>query len=155
MKKSDFRCFVLFLSLILTFIFLPCLTFSQVQRVRVWSILDWSDELGLSDKQEKDIKAYLFDLERKLGKLRVEFMKVNREIRELLREGMKRGGKLDMEKVKSKIRKAYEIRAEMDIARLETAQKINGVLTPKQFEKWKKILAKELESKRKDKGGRR
>jgi len=42
--------------------------------------------------------------------------------------------------VEAKIKESYQIRADMAIAEIRTAEKINRVLTPKQFEKWKEIV---------------
>ena len=134
----------LLLTLILAvFLSAPFSLHAQQRRVVRKAILDYRDELKLSDEQVEEIKAYLFDLGKKVRELRGKLVLVNREVRALLREGAKRRGSLDLDKVKKKIREAFEIRAEMAIAEIETAEKINGVLTPKQFEKWKEIRSKE------------
>ena len=135
---------LLLLALILAvFLSAPFSLHAQQRRVVRKAILDYRDELKLSDEQVEEIKAYLFDLGKKVRELRGKLVLVNREVRALLREGAKRRGSLDLDKVKKKIREAFEIRAEMAIAEIETAEKINGVLTPKQFEKWKEIRSKE------------
>ena len=67
---------------------------------------------------------------------------VNKEIRNLLGQGVKDKGSLDLEKVREKIRRAFGIRAEMVIAEIETAEKINKLLSLEQFERWKEIRSK-------------
>ena len=116
----------------------PALVFAQQHRLK--TILDYKKELGLSQDQEERIKAYLFDLEKGLRELKVKLASVNSEIRRLLEQGAKKQGSLRLKDVEAKIREAYQIRADMAIAEIRTAEKINAVLTPKQFEKWKKIV---------------
>jgi len=106
------------------------------------TILDYKDDLKLTQRQVKEIKAYLFDLERRQAELRRELVLVNKEIRELLGQGVKEKGSLDLEKVRERIRRAFGIRAEMVIAEIETAEKINRLLSVEQFERWKEIRSK-------------
>jgi len=126
---------VLWLVVLLLF---PALVFAQQQRLK--TILDYKKELNLNKDQEEKIKAYLFDLERELRELKGKLALVNSEIRRLLQQGAKKQGSLKLKELEAKIREAYQIRADMAIAEIRTAEKINRVLTPKQFEKWKKIV---------------
>ena len=135
---------VLWLVVLLLF---PALVFAQQQRLK--TILDYKKELNLNKDQEEKIKAYLFDLERELRELKGKLASVNSEIRQLLQQGAKKQGSLKLKEVEAKIKESYQIRADMAIAEIRTAEKINRVLTPKQFEKWKKIIKE-----RRGKGGK-
>ncbi len=106
------------------------------------TILDYKDQLKLTNDQVEKIKAILFDLENRERALRRDLARMNREVLALLAEGAKKQGSLNLDDVKKKIRQSFQIRAEMAIAEIEAAEKINRLLTPAQFEKWKKINAK-------------
>ncbi len=121
----------------------PASLYARHRLIRVRTILDYKGELKLNNQQVEKIKAYLFDLDRRVRGLREKLALVNGEIRALLREGAKKKGSLDLDKVRKKIREAFEIRAEMAISEIDTAEKINEVLTSKQFEKWKEIRSNE------------
>jgi 3-deoxy-D-arabino-heptulosonate 7-phosphate (DAHP) synthase class II len=109
----------------------------QAPQQRGKTILDYKDELKLTNVQVEKIKAYLFDLGKELRELRGKLASVNRESRGLLQQGTDKQGNLKLLEVK--IREAYQVRANMAIAEIRTAEKINKALTPEQFEKWKKI----------------
>jgi len=123
----------------------PALVFAQQGKLvsakyRPKTILDYKKDLKLSQDQGERIKVYLFDLEKELRELKVKLASVNSEIRRLLEQGAEKQGSLKLKELEAKIREAYQIRADMAIAEIRTAEKINAVLTPKQFEKWKKII---------------
>jgi Spy/CpxP family protein refolding chaperone len=140
---------LLSLALVLAvFLSVPTSLLAQRRMIRVKTILDYKDELKLTNDQVEKIKAYLFDLERKRGELRRRLTSVNREILDLLRQWAEKQGSLNLGKVEKKIREAYQIRADMAIAEIETAEKINEVLTPGQYEKWKKIRSRKRVRKR-------
>jgi len=112
------------------------------------TILNYKDDLKLTNAQVEKIKACLFDLERELQELRGKLASVNAEISRLLQQGAEKQGNVRLSEVEAKTREAYQIRGNMAVAGIRTAEKINGALTPEQFEKWKKINIK-------DKGGKR
>lgn len=113
------------------------------------TILDYTKDLGLTENQVDRIKVYIYDLKKELNDLRVKLDSVNREIIKLLEEGSEKQGSLKLSEVEKKVKEAFEIRAQMAIAEIRTAEKINEALTPDQFKKWKEII-KERKSKKND-----
>jgi len=130
---------------LLFFLFsLPLYAQQQAFQAEVKTVLDYKKELGLTQSQADKIKVYIFDLERELNGLRERLNAVNREIAKLLEEGVEKQGSLKLSEVEKKIKEAFEIRAQLAIAEIRTAEKINASLTPEQFQKWKEV-AKERE----------
>ncbi len=106
------------------------------------TILDYKDKLKLTNEQVEKIKAYLFDLERREGSLRRELARVNREVLALLAKGAEKQGSLNLDEVRKKVDRSFQIRADMVMAEIETAEKINRLLTPAQFKQWREINSK-------------
>ena len=133
---------VLWLVVLLLF---PTLVFAQQGKLvparhQLKTVLDYKKDLNLSQNQAERIKSYLFDLEKELRDLRLKLVSDNSEIMQLLQQGGEKQGSLKLKDVEAKIKEAYQVRANMAIAEIRTADKINKTLTRKQFEKWKEIV---------------
>jgi Spy/CpxP family protein refolding chaperone len=102
----------------------------QIQRK---TILDFKDELKLSEAQVKSIKTIIDEFERKNRTLMDKFLALDKELKELLeKEG-------DLGEIKKRIKEIYSLRAEMAINEIEAGRKIDKVLNKEQKEKWKQI----------------
>ncbi|MBI5599385.1 MAG: hypothetical protein HY890_06570 [Deltaproteobacteria bacterium] len=109
--------------------------FAEEKAAPVKTIFDYKTDLGLTDDQVKKIKENLVSLERDVKVLRAKITIVEDEVRGLV------GKDGDMAQIKSKIREGYDIQASIRIADIEATRKINAVLKPEQFKKWKEIQA--------------
>ena len=107
----------------------------QMQQKLVKTIFDYRDVLKLGDDQIEKIKELLSELNKEITILRARLTLVNTELQDLL----KKDG--DMNQIKSRIKEAFDIQASMKIMDMETARKINSVLTSEQLKKWREIQA--------------
>jgi len=127
----------IFIIACLSFLF-PLASFSQqapqgeFQVVRK-TILDFKQELKLTEKQVKEIEKLLqvyFKKEQEmLGKIREKETK--------LTEMLNSDG--DIKEVKKLAREIYCLRGELRAEELETAKKIDGILNEEQRKRWKEI----------------
>lgn len=115
--------------------------YAQPRRIVRKTILDYRNELNLSDNQVEKAKKYLSSFEKECQELRTKLRSLNQEIRSLLEK------EADIKEIEDKIRESFEIRADLVIAEIKTGRKINKTLTPEQFAKWKEIRTKETKSK--------
>lgn len=127
-----------FLIVIITSISFPVHA-QQATQSQVKTILDYKDDLKLTGDQVEKIKSYMFDLQKEIQNLTVKLNAVNTEILKLLDQGAEKQGSLKLSEVEAKIREAHQVRADMAIAEIRTAEKINRILTVEQYEKWKKL----------------
>jgi Spy/CpxP family protein refolding chaperone len=98
----------------------------QIQRK---TILDFKDELKLSEAQVKSIKTIIDELERKNRPLMDKFLALDKELKELLeKEG-------DLGEIRKRISEIYSLRAEMVFNEIEAGRKIDKVLNKEQKEK--------------------
>ena len=102
----------------------------QIQRK---TILDFKDELKLTEDQVKSIKKIIDEFETKNRPLLEKLIALDKELKELLeKEG-------DLGEIKKKIKEIYSLRAEMIFNEIEAGRKIDKVLNKEQKEKWKQI----------------
>ena len=102
----------------------------QIQRK---TILDFKDELKLTEDQVKSIKKIIDEFEGKNRPLLEKLIALDKELKELLeKEG-------DLGEIRKRIKEIYSIRADMVINEIETGRKIDKVLNKEQKEKWKQI----------------
>jgi len=125
--------------IIISFAFLfPFVSFSQQPpqgkpEVVRKTILDFRDELKLTEDQVKSIKKIIDEFETKNRPLLEKLIALDKELKELLeKEG-------DLGEIKKKIKEIYSLRAEMVINEIEAGRKIDKVLNKEQKEKWKQI----------------
>jgi len=138
--KKPMKFIIAILSLIISFFFSDLYAQTQPQpkeqtqpQIQRKTILDFKDELKLSEAQVKSIKTIIDELERKNRTLMDKFLALDKELKELFeKEG-------DLGEIKKKIKEIYSIRAEMVINEIEAGRKIDKVLNKEQKEKWKQI----------------
>ena len=102
----------------------------QIQRK---TILDFKDELKLSEKQVKDIEKLL----QVYFKKEKEFADKIRERERRLNELLSHGG--EMREVKKLAKELYCLRGELWAEELETAKKIENMLNDEQKRKWREL----------------
>jgi len=102
----------------------------QIQRK---TILDFKDELKLSEKQVKDIERLL----QVYFKKEKEFADKIRERERRLNELLSQGG--EMKEVKRLAKEIYCLRGELWGEELETAKKIEDMLNDEQKRKWREL----------------
>ena len=109
---------------------------SQVQaqpQIQRKTILDFKDELKLSEKQFKDIEKLL----QVYFKKEKEFADKIREKERRLNELLSQGG--EMKEVKRLAKEIYCLRGELWGEELETAKKIEDMLNDEQKRKWREL----------------
>lgn len=134
--QSPMNFIIAILSLIISLFFSDLYAQTQPQpkeqtqpRIQRKTILDFKDELKLSEAQVKSIKTIIDELERKNRPLMDKFLALDKELKELLeKEG-------DLGEIRKRISEIYSLRAEMVFNEIEAGRKIDKVLNKEQKEK--------------------
>lgn len=129
--------FLFCLSAAISNLILSQLTYAEEQRKittpQRQTILDFKVELNLNENQIKEIEKLLSNFKKKEAEFIKEIQKHDRQLKELLqKEG-------DINEIKKEVKEIYKLRGELVAEELETARKIDGVLTAEQKQKWKEI----------------
>lgn len=104
--------------------------------VKRQTILDFKDELNLSEKQIKEIEKLLAEFKSKESETVKRIQQHDKSLKQLLQsEG-------DIKEIKREVREIYRLRGELVAEELETARKIEGHLTEEQKKKWREIRIK-------------
>jgi len=111
MKRVCFL-FLFFLFIFFSLSFAENQNQTQPQR-RVYTILDFKDELKLSKEQVEKIKKIIEDFEKRARPLREKILAQDREIRELLER------EADLKEIRGKIKENFSLRAELIIMDIE------------------------------------
>ncbi len=132
------RAWLFFVVSFLTFISIGVLNAQQPPQQK--GILDYSKELGLSQKQVEAIRNAINSFEAKARENISKQQAIANELNNILKNE-----NFNMDLVAKKIRELYQLRADLDIANIEAARKINSILTPQQRQKWQEIRNREME----------
>ncbi len=100
------------------------------------TILDYKEDLNLSDAQIVKIKAAAHELAENNRAVFKEESEVNHKIHDLL------GSNGDMEELRGRIKGSFALKAQMVINGIETARRIEAVLTPAQLVIWHDLQAR-------------
>lgn len=100
-------------------------------------IWDYKDQLGLSDSQVSDIKDTINGFQKNVIQFRSKLQVTELDIQDLLQK------KADLTAIKTKLSESAEIQVDLRMADIETARKIDSILTPDQIKKWRAIQKKE------------
>jgi Spy/CpxP family protein refolding chaperone len=138
--KTSRNFIIAILSLIISLLFSDLYAQTQPQpkeqahpQIQRKTILDFKDDLKLSEAQVKSIKKIIDEFEGKNRSLLEKFLALDKELKELLeKEG-------DLGEIRKRIKEIFSIRAEMVINEIEARRKIDKVLNKEQKEKWKQI----------------
>lgn len=116
------------------------------QQITRKTILDYKAEVGLSEKQVKDIEKLIGDYEKRVAANADKIKAEDKKLKELL------GSEGDIKEIGKKVREIYRLRGEIVVDDLETGRKIDNLLTKEQKDKWKEIR-KGIQNK-KEQGGK-
>ncbi|MBF0511292.1 MAG: hypothetical protein HQL13_03085 [Candidatus Omnitrophica bacterium] len=104
---------------------------AQPQSVK--TIFSYKTEIGLTDVQEKDLKALLYDEESLMktnnGKLKI----LGKDLGDLIKN------KDDMQIIRTKLQEIAKVQVDTSCFNIENARKVEKILTPEQLEKWRDI----------------
>lgn len=109
----------------------------QAPRNPVKMIWEYKEELGLSDSQATDMKGAFDSFQKESLRLRSKLQVSELDFQDLLEK------KADIDTIKQKLTEIADLQVQMELANIETARKIDGVLTDDQTNKWKEIQKKE------------
>jgi len=138
--KKPMKFIIAILSLIISLFFSDLYAQTQPQskeqaqpQIQRKTILDFKDELKLSEKQVKDIERLL----QVYFKKEKEFADKIRERERRLNELLSQGG--EMREVKKLAKELYCLRGELWAEELDTAKKIDDMLNDEQKIKWREL----------------
>ncbi len=106
------------------------------QNVRM--IWDYKTELGLTDEQVAGIKDAITGFQKEVVELRAKFQVVEIDLQNLIQK------KADLPTVKAKLQESAAIQVDLRLADIETARKIDDILSPEQAKRWREIQQKEM-----------
>lgn len=101
-------------------------------------IWDYKKELEMSDGQEAGIKEAIQNFQKNVGDLRKKLEGTEGAIQEMIQK------KGDMAAIKAKLQESADLQVELRMLDIETARKIDDILTPYQLGLWRKIQQREL-----------
>jgi hypothetical protein len=104
-------------------------------------IFDYKAELNLTDEQVAKMKDQISSLNNEVKISRAKLTILDAEVRKLIENDG------DMTQIKAKIKEAFDIQAQMRIADIEAARKINSLLSAGQLKKWRELQAAERKDK--------
>ena len=102
----------------------------------VKTMIDYKDELGLSDKQVTDVATALKSFQVTVKEKRAELTKLEKEFNELLKT------QAPLPDIKSKLKQISETRFTLRYADVLTSRRVSDALTAEQMKKWREIQAK-------------
>jgi len=106
------------------------------QQVAVKTIWDFQTELGLTERQKSEIKASVSQLNTKIKGQRQRLAAASNRVNQLIKDNA------SIEVIRGKLHEVANLQIELKIADIETARKINTILTPQQLAKWRDIQKK-------------
>jgi len=101
------------------------------QEVR--SIFSYKKELGLSDKQEADIKKFIADLQNTFTESAKKINALRQELSKMLQD------RADLKVIRRKIEDIAKVQVDNTYRDIETSRKIERVLKSDQLKKWQDI----------------
>ena len=111
----------------------------EAQKQEVKTIFNYKSELGLTDKQSEDMKTLVSKLQTTLNEKGKEIS----ELRQGLSQMIKNKDALSI--IRPQLKKIADLQVDISYSDIETARKIEGVLTPAQMKKWQDIQLSSLD----------
>jgi len=99
------------------------------------TIFDFKADLKLTDKQEKDIREVLADLNKEIQVGRAKLTILSFELEDLIKK------EADLEQIKKNLKDQADVQASMRYADVVATRGVNKVLSPDQLTRWKNIQA--------------
>jgi len=97
------------------------------------TIFDYKADLSLTDRQEREIKNVLTELNKRLRLDRARLTLLDSEVEELIIK------EADLEQLRRKLREIADLQVNLRIADIEATRKINRTLSPEQLKRWRSI----------------
>lgn len=102
---------------------------------QVKTIYEYKTELGLTDKQEKDLKKVLEDFQVYFTDKKKTLTTLQTDLGDMITK------KEDIKKIRKQLENMARIQVDASCFDIETSRKVESVLTPNQMAKWKAIQA--------------
>jgi len=99
------------------------------------TIFDFKAELKLTDKQEKDIRDALAELNKEIQVSRAKLTILSFELEDLIKK------EANLELIKKNLKDQADLQANMRLADIVATRGVNKVLSPEQLTRWKSIQA--------------
>jgi len=97
------------------------------------AIYEYKAELGLTDKQEADLKKALGDYQAYFAEKNKKLAPLQAELGEMIKK------KDDIKKIRKQLEKLSAIQVDANCFDIETSRKVDSILTPEQTAKWNAI----------------
>jgi Spy/CpxP family protein refolding chaperone len=111
----------------------------EEQKKEVKTIFNYKTELGLTDKQVEDMKVLVSKLQNTINEKGKMINDLRNDLGTMIRD------KENLKTIKSQLEKISSLQVEVSYLDIETARKIEGILTPTQLKKWQNIQLSSLE----------
>lgn len=108
---------------------------ADAKTAAIKTIFDYASELKLSNEQVKGIRDVLLELNKNVTVSKAKLVILTNDLQDLI---VKDG---DIALIKTRIKEAFDIQANMSIDDIVGARRINSILTPEQIKKWHEIQA--------------
>jgi hypothetical protein len=108
----------------------------QPEKKKIKTMIDYKDELGLSDEQVKEVATALVSFQNTVKKLRADLAQHEQDYKKLVAE------EAPLADIKSKLRLIADTRFALRYADVLTSRRVSEALTDEQMKKWREIQTK-------------
>ncbi|MEW6283000.1 MAG: hypothetical protein AB1758_30585 [Candidatus Eremiobacterota bacterium] len=131
------RRFALWLAVVATACLLvPAAAQQPEQPRKIKTLVDYKQELGLSDQQIQDVVATLNQFKTELEAYQQKLVAAEKDFQKLLEQHA------DLEAIKAKLRESADLRFQIRYLDVVTSRKVEAILSPEQMSKWREIQKK-------------
>lgn len=102
----------------------------------VKTMIDYKEELGLSDTQVNEVREALLGFQKTVKEQRQALAQQEKEYKELVQK------EAPLSDIKSKLRQISDTRFQLRYADVLTSRRVSEALSPEQMEKWRAIQTK-------------
>ncbi len=106
---------------------------AEAQKQEIKTIFSYKAELGLTDKQEADIRKLLIDLQNTFTEKAKKLNTLRQELAQMIKD------RANLRTIRRKIEEIGKIQVENTYLDIESSRKIENTLTPEQLKKWQDI----------------
>ena len=116
----------------------------DAQKKEVKTIFSYKTELGLTDKQVEDMKALVSKLQATLNEKGKALIDMRNDLGKMIQS------KENLGIIRAQLRKISDLQVDVSYMDIETARKIESILSPVQLKKWQDIQVSSLEKMKAD-----
>lgn len=106
------------------------------EKKKIKTMIDYRDELGLSDEQVKEVSTALLAFQSAVKQLRTNLAQYEQDYKKLVEE------EAPLADIKSKLKQIATTRFQLRYADVLTSRRVSEALTDEQMAKWKEIQGK-------------